>query len=137
MTDWLKPYQFKPGQPSANPSGKPAFTEDERLAYKNCKRAIAMLGTKTPAEIAAIANDPKALAIEKACAKLLKDYFEKGNSKLIELILNRLVGKEHQVIELTGAQGVPLLPDPQAQAIPDDVLKAKLKEILEKGSESK
>lgn len=94
---------------SGNIQGRPPLTDDERLAYKNCKKAIAMIGTKTPKEIAEIANDPKALAIDKACAKLLKDYFDKGNSKFIEIIFDRLIGKAQQVIELTGKDGNPLV----------------------------
>lgn len=108
MPDHLKPFEFKVGQPSANPGGRPHLTEDEKLAYKNTKRAIAMLGTKTPDEIMAIANDPKALAIEKACAKLISDYFKKGHSKLLEIVFDRILGKAMQGIEVSGKDGGPL-----------------------------
>lgn len=108
MSDHLKPFQFQAGN-NANPSGRPKLTDDERLAYTNCKRAIAMLGVKTVAEIAEIANNPKALAIEKACAKLLKDYFEKGSSRLIEIVFDRILGKSTQPIELANDSGLRII----------------------------
>lgn len=133
MADQLKPYEFKPGQ-SGNPGGRPPLSDDERLAYKNCKKAIAMLGTKTPKEIAEIANDPNALAIDKACAKLLKDYFDKGNSRLIELVFDRLIGKAQQVIEVTGADGAALL-NP-LDSLPKDQRKQILQNLLKMEDES-
>lgn len=125
--------KWLPGQ-SANPTGRPPLTEDERLAYKNCKKAIAMVGTKTPKEIAEIANDPHALAIDKAVAKLLKDYFEKGNSKLIEMIFDRLIGKAQQQIEVTGADGSSLL-NP-LDGLPKDQRKQILQNLLKMEDES-
>jgi len=96
-----KPWRFQPGQ-SGNPSGRPVITKEERTMRENFQKSFAMLGTKSIAEIQAIAKDPNQPAPYALAAKALEWAFKKGNPALYREIWDRTVGKVKQDVEFSG-----------------------------------
>lgn len=92
MTDHLKPYQFKKGEPSPNPTGRPALTGDEKLMRANFKKSFIMLGEKSMDEILEIAKDRKQPAPMILAAKALEWALKKGNPALYREIYDRTIG---------------------------------------------
>lgn len=104
MSDHLKPYQFKAGEPSGNPGGRPALTEEERSMRENFRKSFSMLGNKTLEEIKAIAADVKQPAPMVLAAKALEWAMKKGNPGMYREIYDRTLGKvtQHVEIEMSG-----------------------------------
>lgn len=101
MTDPIKRPSslYKPGQ-SGNLSGRPKMTAEEVLMKETFRSALAAMGTKTMAEIEAIAKDPNSPAAYAIQAKAISWFWKKGNPTYYKEFLDRTLGKVAQPIEL-------------------------------------
>lgn len=112
--------KWLPGH-SPNPGGRPPISPEERQMRENFQKSFAMLGTKTIAEIHAIARDPNQPAAFAIAAKALEWASKKGNPAMYREIWDRTVGKVKQDVELSG--GLDLRP---YKEIDDDTLRARI-----------
>lgn len=119
--EWLKPYEYKPGQ-SGNIKGWAGRSKEEKAMRKNFASAFAMLGTKTMAEILAIAKDPNQPAPFAIAAKCLEWAFKKGNPSMYREIFDRTMGKAVQQVELTGRDGEAIELSRPLRELPNDEL---------------
>ena len=97
--------KWLPGS-SANPSGRPPVTAEERMMRENFAKAFAMLGNRPISEIMEIAKDPSQPAPYAIAAKALEWAFKKGNPAMYREIFDRTIGKVTQQIDVKGELSV-------------------------------
>lgn len=102
---WLEPFQFKQGQPSANPSGRPPIPDDIRR-MKNDKsheyqRKFYFWADAPIDDIVECRNAPwPTTGMDRMICSAMVQAF-KGNPKAFNAILDRLLGKAIAHIEFT------------------------------------
>lgn len=98
-------HQFKPGV-SGNPSGRPKLTEDEKRLRKLTKEQFKEIGdiivSGNTSELDELIHDPKATVLQVAIATAMRAAIEKGDLGNVEILLNRLIGKPKEELEVTG-----------------------------------
>lgn len=107
----LKP--FKPGE-SGNPNGRPP--EACKALKKYTKKAISetfveLLEATIP-ELREIKANKQEKSIRAAIASVILKCWRKGESRDIDAILDRIIGKVPQKAEIAGSDGEPFGPTP-------------------------
>lgn len=95
-TKHLAAYQFKPGQPSANPSGRPKSPIPDalkKMTKQSFRRIIRAVVKGNIDQLNKMVTDPKASALEVAVASSFMKAISRGDYATIEHILQRIVGK--------------------------------------------
>ncbi len=96
--DWVK------GQ-SGNPKGRPPVPEHLRIARKMNKAKFQEILQKyihcSVGELKETLLDPKSTAIELSVVKILHESILKGDQKRLEFILDRLIGKVRNELDVT------------------------------------
>jgi hypothetical protein len=90
-----------PGRPKLYPSEKGAKVMNQMDLLRHCNDLVNM-GT---AELSALMKDPNQPVIRVAVASILLHGIKKGDQAKIEMVLNRLVGKVRDVVDLTSSDG--------------------------------
>lgn len=98
----LKP--FKPGQ-SGNPGGRPKLPEDVREARTfnkiECERVLNKFLTWPLEDLAAFVSDKKSPVLEALVARILLEGVKRGDHVRLEWVMQRLIGKVKEEIDLT------------------------------------
>jgi hypothetical protein len=99
--------QFKPGQ-SGNPGGAPSLPpevkEARRLNQKELELSLNRWLFATQADMERAADDPSTAMIDRVVISLLQAATKNGCPTRLELLMNRLVGKVMDRIEVKPAQ---------------------------------
>lgn len=90
-----------PGRPRIGPEMKANKIMNQMDLLKHCNDLVQM-GT---AELSALMKDPNQPVIRVAVASILLHGIKKGDQSRIEMILNRMVGKVRDVVDLTSSDG--------------------------------
>ena len=95
---------FKPGQ-SGNPAGYPGLPKDIRDARKlgqiELERTVNRLIYMTSDELTAVITDTSVPMFDKILAQILCQASDKGDQARLDFILNRVVGKVQDRVEVT------------------------------------
>lgn len=112
-----KEFQFKKGQ-SGNPSGGRAHNPELRAIKKLTAQEVAEVGAllvKGNLEgLKAVASDPNASALQMMIASVAVRTIQKGDMQALDVLLNRLIGKVKDHVEVSASQGpqvIVTLPD--------------------------
>lgn len=101
---------FKKGQ-SGNPRGPKPVPLEDRMKLRLSHAQFVLTANKylfsTKEEIRSILNDPNTLALDLAVVSLIHEAI-KGDGRMLELLLSRLIGKVTQPIEHSGPAGGPI-----------------------------
>jgi len=95
-TKHLAAHQFKPGQPSANPKGRPRNPIPDalkKMTKQSFRRIIRAVVKGNVDQLNKMVTDPKASALEVAVASSFMKAISRGDYDTIEHILQRIVGK--------------------------------------------
>ena len=96
---------------SGNPGGRPRTPEELKLIKRLTQKELAEVGSMiikmTPAEITALSKDPNATLIQAMVAALAKKTIDKGDPIAFDKLMDRLIGKVKDTLEVTGANGGP------------------------------
>lgn len=112
---------FKPGV-SGNPAGGPKIPEEvkvlRKLTIPRLEEIADLILDGNRVQLTQIVGSSTEPAIRVAYAKAALNAMNKGDLTGIETILNRLVGKPKDKVEVTGKDGAPLgnLSDEQLEA---------------------
>lgn len=105
MKPHLQKHAFKKGQ-SGNPQGGRAHNAEEKALKKLTKEELIEIGNIIVKgdmdQLKAIAKDPKASVIQVMIASVAAKTIAKGDMHALDILLNRLVGKVKDEIDLTG-----------------------------------
>lgn len=109
--------RFKKGQ-SGNPTGANQFTKEMRAVRRLAAAEVAEIGTlivsKNATKLKAILSDAKNnpeskhSALKVWMAAIALKGITKGDPNAMDVLLNRVVGRVKEKIELTGEEGGPL-----------------------------
>ncbi len=95
---------YKKGQPSPNPGGRPKLPDDvreaRRLSQVELERAINRHLFMTPAALKVAQGDPKTTMLEQIVIGLLIKAVSLGDPYRLDLILNRLIGRVVERVEV-------------------------------------
>lgn len=98
---------FKRGNPGG--PGRPALPEEERALRKVTQTEFERIANKylnaTRYEIKAATNDPKMIALELVIVSVIHKAVVNGDGRMLELLLNRLIGKVAVSVEHSGPGG--------------------------------
>lgn len=96
----------------ANPIGAGAHNKDLKRVRRLTQQEVSELGTlildHNLAELTAIAKDPYACVLKVWFASIAVKAISRGDANALNAILDRIVGKPKEHIEVTGADGGPL-----------------------------
>lgn len=96
--------RFKPGQ-SGNPNGRPPMPKEinrfKKLTIEELEELGSVLMRSTKAEIDDILKDPAESQIRVIVAKALMLAASEGNFNMLDSILNRVIGRPKEKIDLT------------------------------------
>lgn len=108
--DHLKPHHFKKGQ-SGNPAGAAAHNPEIKKLKALTESELVEVGTLVVKgdvdNLRAIVKDPKSTAISAMMASVAIRAIAKGDSKALETLLCRLIGKVPDKVHVSGANGGP------------------------------
>lgn len=102
-TKHLKKFQFKPGEPSPNPYGRPKEILPnalKNLTKQSLRRIIKCLVKGNTEHLKEIAEDPTSSVLEVAICNCIAVALKKGDYGTIEHILQRVLGKIPDEINL-------------------------------------
>lgn len=95
---------FKPGQ-SGNPAGRTPLPEDLKsvkiLTNTNLRARVQRLLDLPTDDLVAYAEDPKLTALDAMIASIVVKAVVNGDQQRLDFILNRLVGKVQDKVEVT------------------------------------
>ena len=98
--------KFKPGQ-SGNPGGRPKLPEDIKEARKLNKVEFERILNKyihmTGPEIKAVMKDPGTPALDMMILRLIRSAARIGSLATLDFVLDRLIGKVAEPVELSGS----------------------------------
>jgi hypothetical protein len=98
----LKP--FKPGQ-SGNPGGRPSISPEEKkyrsLSRKQFSEMGSLIVTGNWEELQSVEKHPDSTVLEKLVAKVLLDAHKTGNWGVVNSLLDRLIGKPTENVQLS------------------------------------
>lgn len=101
-TKGLKP--FKPGQ-SGNPGGRPKTPEDLREGRKlnqhELERVINKLLYLDKGQLQEVVRNPETPMLELIAASILAQAAQKGDQQRLEFVLQRMIGKVKDQLEVT------------------------------------
>lgn len=105
MSNHLEKYQWKKGQQSPHPEGRPKslktiLKSEYSLTQTQCNDAILSMLGMTKSEIELEVNNPKAPMFNRIIAKALLKSYQNGSLYAIESLLNRSVGLPKQQSEI-------------------------------------
>lgn len=96
--------KFKPGV-SGNPSGRPSLPEDLKsvklLTPLELRARIMRFLNMEAAEIAQASADPRTNMLDRMIGSIVVKATEGGDQQRLDFILNRLVGKVQDKVEVT------------------------------------
>lgn len=94
---------WKPGQ-SGNPKGRPKLSDEEKKLRKLSKEQFKEIGDMIVngkvEELFGIMEDPDATVLQKLVARGLQEAYEKGNWAVVNLLLDRLIGKVKEEVDV-------------------------------------
>lgn len=103
-TDHLAPHQFKPGQ-SGNPTGLPGRTPEEKklrsLTRAQLRDMMSLVLMGDSEVLRSVADDLTAPAFKRWIACIVLKAIDRGDAGPVDILLNRVVGKVTDVVELT------------------------------------
>lgn len=106
-----EPFRFKPGQ-SGNPEGarrhNPVLRAIRRITQESYAEVVELIMTGTVDELKEVLTDPKATAVQKLLARAFLEATEKGQMGTLERLLERLIGKVPDNINLVSKTIRPL-----------------------------
>jgi hypothetical protein len=95
---------FKPGQ-SGNPKGGPGLPKDLREARKlgqlELERAVNRLIYLSRSELRAVIENPDTPMFDITIASIIAQAAQKGDQQRLEFVLNRIIGRVKDQIEIT------------------------------------
>jgi hypothetical protein len=101
---------MKPGENWANPNGRPKLSPEVKEIQKLTNEKLIslmndLIGCDLP-ELKAKLSDPKATILKLMLGAVLKQALEKGDDKRIDFLLNRMVGKPKEHIDISSESGI-------------------------------
>lgn len=112
----LKPYQFKKGQ-SGNPNGGKAHNKEikkiKNLTEKELIEVGSLVVKGSIAELERIRKDKNSSALGAMIAGVALNAIAKGNSQALDAILNRLIGKVKEKVEINQTSQVDIVYETQ------------------------
>jgi hypothetical protein len=94
---------FKPGQ-SGNANGRPKLDpmvkQLKRFTADQLEELVSSLLTSTEADVVAMREDTGAPYIKRIMAQILEKTFEGGNIGALDMVLNRLIGKVKERVDV-------------------------------------
>lgn len=115
--------EWKKGDPSPNPHGRPKLDLEIKEARKLNKQETVRILTDfwfyTKEQLNAKLQDPEATLGELAIGKILANAIAKGDPVRLNFILERIVGKVKEDIEITGKDGGPIELSRKFKDLPD------------------
>lgn len=134
----LESCKFKKGQ-SGNPLGGQKHNPELRAIRRMTKTEVAEVGAmvldKNIVGLQEIAKNPTSSALKVWMASVAVKGIQRGDMTALNGLLDRLVGKADQAIQLTGADGGPL--DHQITALTYEQKLARLAELQEMDRKAK
>ncbi len=127
----LKPHHFKPGK-SGNPGGRPANPIPnalKKLTLQQYRRIIKAIVKGNIDEVRRVVKDPKSCSLEVAIAACYLKAIERGDYDTVEKMLQRIVGKIPDVVEVN-SRNLTMNANLNA-AIPTEKLKAAILKLEE------
>jgi hypothetical protein len=107
----LEKYKWKPGE-SGNPNGRPPLPDDVRevkkLTQSELEKVLNDCLLLTKEQLEKICNDSESTMLQLLVAGIIIKGVQNGDSARFEFLLNRLLGKMKDKIELTGPDGGPI-----------------------------
>lgn len=121
---------FKKGQ-SGNPRGPKPMPVEERMKMRLTQTLFLVTANKylfsTKNEIRDIVNDPNTIALDLAVVSWIHEAI-KGDGRMLELLVSRLIGKVTTPIEHSGPAGGPI-PVQDLSHLSDEELAQEIRKI--------
>jgi len=121
---------FKKGNPGG--PGRPPLPQEERVLQKITRTEFERIVNKyllsTKEEIKRAILDPSIVAIELAAVSVIHKAIVNGDGRMLELILNRLIGRVSLPLEHSGPGGGPISVKPYSK-LSDEEVTERLKKI--------
>lgn len=103
--------KFKPGQ-SGNPKGSSAKARSIGKLSRLTAEQVAEVGTmilgNDRAALKKLGEDPKASVLQVWMAGLVVNSMTKGESRTFTAVMDRIVGRAKETVELSGREGSPV-----------------------------
>jgi hypothetical protein len=101
-----KEHQFKKGQPSPNPLGRklqdPAMRKLAKLTKEELVEVGSLILKGEIKNLKKLAVDTEATVLQRMVASVAVRIMGKGDMHALDLLLNRLIGKVKEEVEITG-----------------------------------
>lgn len=127
-----KPFQFKPGV-SGNPSGRPKNPIPKALrdmSEKGVQEIISAVCSGNLDQLQEIIESPKTPALQVGYAKALVRAIKEGNVEIIERLLERVIGKVPDYLNLTSKNLNLNVPVAQVSVSKEEI-RAEMKRLME------
>lgn len=99
----LKPHHFKKGV-SGNPEGRPPLTPEQKALRNLTEAEMVEIGSLVVkgniAELKKLMKNPKTTVLKAMMAAVAVKTIQSGNPSALDTLLNRLVGKVKDVVEV-------------------------------------
>lgn len=128
-TKHLKPHQFKKGEASPNPAGRPPLTPEQRalrkLTLSTYQEVIELALTGDIEELKAFAANEKLPAIQVGIARAILKAIKDGDPSVLERFAARIVGEIPKNLNVNGYLSV----NHQVTVVPPEIARRAMKEI--------
>jgi hypothetical protein len=131
--------RFVKGQ-TGNPKGSSArrriLKETARLTAMQVHEVAAVILHGNQDDLKALAKDPNATVLQMWTASLVTKSIQKGDSQVYRVLMERLLGRPKESVELTGADGKPVSLDVATRGATDDELLARAQVLFAQRQEA-
>ena len=130
-TKHLKQHQFKKGEPSANPKGRPPLTIEMRalrkLTLSSLQEVIETALTGNVEALKKLAQDPNTPAIQVGVATAIMKAIKDGDPSVLERFAARIVGEIPKNLTINGDINV----EHKVRVVPPEIARQAMREIEE------
>jgi hypothetical protein len=107
----LEEYKWKPGQ-TGNPNGRPPLPKDvkelKKLTQIELEKALNEMLYLNKEQLAQVNKDPESTMLQRLIASIITFGVNKGDHQRLSFLIERLVGKVKDTVELSGKDGGPI-----------------------------